>query len=132
MLRLAGQRNTLRVVADQRGSPTSAADLARALMAIALRLATDIAAPICTFHFSNSGITNWAAFATEILRGSRLRGGPSAAVESIPANAYPTAATRPANSVLGHDAIRTAYAIEPRDWREALDDILDELIGPAA
>lgn len=129
MLRLAADRDQLRVVADQHGSPTSAADLAAALGRIAVRLADDPAAPTGTFHFSNAGETTWAEFAREIFRQSAARGGPSAAVEGIPTSAYPTPARRPANSLLGHDAIRTAYGIEPRPWDAALADILDELIG---
>lgn len=133
MLRLAAERERLRVVDDQRGSPTGAADLARALATIAVRLADDAqtARPGGgdTFHFANAGATSWAGFAREIFRQSALRGGPSAIVEPIATADYPTPARRPANSLLATDAIRAAYAIDPRPWREALGDILDELIG---
>ena len=131
MLLLGAGRERLSVVADQRGSPTSAADLATALMTIALRLADDAAAPTGIFHFSNRGATDWAAFAREIFRQSGLRGGPSATVDPIATADYPTAAHRPRNSLLGHGAIGTAYDIVPRAWQDALGDILDELIGPA-
>ena len=67
--------------------------------------------------------------AREIFRQSAARGGPSAAVEGIATHDYPTPARRPANSLLSHDAIRTAYGIVPRSWDAALADILDELIG---
>ena len=130
MLRVGADRDTLSVVADQHGSPTSAADLAQALMTIAIRLVEDDGAPTGVFHFSNAGATTWADFATEIFRQSSLRDGPSAAIEPIATTDYPTPARRPANSLLSHAAIRDAYAIEPRDWRLALSDILDELIGP--
>ncbi|EZP55135.1 dTDP-4-dehydrorhamnose reductase [Sphingomonas sp. RIT328] len=129
MLRLAADRDQLRVVADQQGSPTSAADLAGALATIAMRLADDPHAPTGTFHFSNAGATDWAGFACEIFRQSAARGGPTAAVEGIATSDYPTPARRPANSLLSHDAIRTAYGIDPRPWDAALADILDELIG---
>ncbi len=132
MLRLAGERDRVRVVADQRGSPTSANDLARALQQIALRLADDAAAPTGTFHFSNAGATNWAEFAEAIFAGSARRGGPSASVDAIATADYPTPARRPANSLLSHRAIEQAYGITPRPWREALDDILDEAVGPIA
>ncbi len=131
MLRVAESRDSLSVVADQRGSPTSAADLADALRTIAVRLVEDADAPTGTFHFSNAGDISWADFATEIFRQSALRGGPSADVVSIPSSDYPTPARRPANSLLSHDALRAAYDIDPRDWRIALSDILDELIGTA-
>ena len=54
---------------------------------------------------------------------------PTAEVARIPSSDYPTPARRPANSLLSHDAIHDAYGITPRDWRDALSDILDELIG---
>ena len=130
MLRVGAERGHLRVVEDQRGSPTSAADLAAALATIAVRLAEDATAPTGTFHFSNAGDTSWAGFAAEIFAQAALRGGPTVTVEGIPTSAYPTPARRPANSLLGHDVIRAAYGIEPRSWQAALGDILDELIGP--
>ena len=129
MLRVGASNERLRVVDDQRGSPTSATDLAAALATIAMRLADDDGAPTGIFHFSNAGETNWAAFATEIFRQSALRGGPQAVVDPIPTSDYPTPARRPANSLLDHDAIRTAYGITPRPWPDALGDILDDLIG---
>ena len=129
MLRLAGEREVLRVVSDQHGSPTSAADLARVLMTIAVRLAEDEAAPTGVFHFSNAGETTWAGFATEIFRQSASRGGPAAAVESIATADYPTLARRPANSLLSHRAIRQAYDVAPRPWQDALGEILGPLIG---
>ncbi len=129
MLRVAETRNNLNVVDDQRGSPTSAADLAQTLMIIAVRLADDSQAPTGTFHFSNAGNISWADFAIEIFRQSTLRGGPSADVTRIPSSDYPMPARRPANSLLSHTAIRDAYGITQRDWRVSLGDILDELIG---
>lgn len=129
MLRFGAERGHLRVVADQHGSPTSAADLAGALIRIAVRLAEDVQAPTGTFHFSNAGATTWAGFAEEIFRQSAARGGPTATVEPIATSEYFTPARRPANSLLAHDAIEHAYGITPRPWRDALGDILDELIG---
>lgn len=129
MLRLGAEWDAVRVVADQRGSPTGAADLAAALVTIAIRLAEDATAPTGTFHFSNAGATSWADFAREIFAQSRVRGGPTAGVEGIATSDYPTPARRPANSLLGHDAIAAAYGIAPRPWQAALGDILDELIG---
>ncbi|MHA0337019.1 dTDP-4-dehydrorhamnose reductase [Sphingomonas aquatilis] len=131
MLRVAEGRDRLSVVDDQRGSPTAAADLAAALMEIAVCLADDAGAATGTFHFSNAGDISWADFAIEIFHQSAERGGPTAEVARIPSSDYPTPARRPANSLLSHDAIRTAYGIAPRDWRNALSDILDELIGTA-
>lgn len=132
MLRIAATRDTLSVVDDQVGSPTSAADLAQALLVIAVRLAEDADAPTGTFHFSNAGAVSWAGFAREIFAQSGARDGATADVVPIPSSDYPTPAKRPVNSLLSHSAIHAAYAIAPRSWQAALSDILDELIGNKA
>jgi dTDP-4-dehydrorhamnose reductase len=129
MLRVGADRPTLRVVADQRGSPTSAADLAAALATLTVRLVEDPAAPTGTYHFSNAGPTDWHGFAEEIFRQAADRGGPSPSVEPITTADYPTPATRPANSLLSHRAIERDHGIRPRGWQTALGDILDELLG---
>ncbi|UUL82184.1 dTDP-4-dehydrorhamnose reductase [Sphingomonas qomolangmaensis] len=129
MLRVGATTSPLRVVDDQRGSPTSAADLAAALAMIAVRLAEDPAAPTGTYHFSNAGAVTWAGFAREIFAQSAARGGPSAEVIGITTRDYPTPATRPANSLLSHRAIIRDYGIHPAPWQAALAPILDELIG---
>lgn len=129
MLRVGAQRDTLTVVDDQHGAPTSARDLAAAVTTIAQRMAEDRTAPTGIFHFSNAGETTWCGFARAIFAGAAVRGGPSPQVAPIATVDYPTPARRPANSLLDHAAIRDAYGIEPRDWQVALDDILDELIG---
>lgn len=132
MLRVGAERDSLSVVDDQIGSPTSAVDLAAALATIVVRLVDDADAPTGIYHFSNAGRTSWHGVATEIFAQARLRGGRSPNVVAIPTSAYPTPARRPANSLLSHSAIKRDYGIEPRPWREALSDILDELIGKAA
>lgn len=130
MLRVGATNPVLRVVDDQTGSPTAAADLAQALVTIATRLATDPDAPTGIFHFSNAGAVTWAGFAAEIFRQSAQRGGPVAEVAPITTADYPTPARRPANSLLSTAALTAAYGIAPRPWQDALGDILDELIGP--
>lgn len=129
MLRIGREREALSVVSDQRGSPTGAADLAEALVAVVKRLVGDPGAGNGIFHFSNMGATNWAAFADEIFRLSRLRGGPTTRVEPISTSDYPTAALRPANSVLSTSVFEQSFGLKPRPWQNALSEILDELIG---
>jgi dTDP-4-dehydrorhamnose reductase len=128
MLRLGAERDMLRVVADQYGAPTSATDLAAALAHIARALASKAEAPTGTFHFSNAGATTWADFATEIFRLSAARGGPSAGVEPITTADFPTPARRPAYSLLSTDRIKAVYGVSPRNWQDAISDIIDELI----
>jgi dTDP-4-dehydrorhamnose reductase len=129
MLRVGASNPTLRVVDDQHGSPTSATDLAAALAKITMRLVEDLTAPTGTYHFSNAGAVTWAGFAREIFVQSAARGGASAEVQGITTAEYPTPATRPANSLLSHDAIICDYGIHPPAWQTALGKILDELLG---
>ena len=127
MLRLAKERSTLWVVADQRGCPTSAGDIARAVMTVALRHMEDPAAPTGTYHFASSGDASWHELASEILRMSALAGGPSADVQPIGSAEFPTRARRPANSQLATRKITRDFGIDPRDWRTAVADIIAEL-----
>ncbi len=128
MLRLAGTRNELGVVDDQHGAPTAAADLAQAVMRVTVALADG--RPSGIWHFANSGETVWADFARAIFAGSAARGGPSAKVNGIPSSDYPTPAARPAWSQLDTDDFVRDFGLTPRPWQDALDDILDEMIGP--
>lgn len=131
MLRLAGERDYVRVVADQRGSPTTAADLAAALATVAVRLAEDPDASTGTYHFANAGEASWDEFAAAIFAGAADRGGPSVIVEPIATADYPSPARRPANSVLSTAAVTRDFGIVPRAWQTALADILDDLYGAA-
>jgi dTDP-4-dehydrorhamnose reductase len=112
MLRLAGQRETVSVVADQVGQPTWTLDLAAAIVRL---LDTD--APSGIYHGTNSGQASWFEFARAIFAVSGLD---PERVLPIDSAAYPVPAPRPAYSVLGHDAWRRAGLAEPRDWHEAL------------
>ncbi|MFT3729149.1 MAG: dTDP-4-dehydrorhamnose reductase [Terricaulis sp.] len=128
MLRLSETLDEVGVVADQRGRPTSAADLARACVALADRLRAGDADARGVFHFANAGETTWADFAGAIFEGARRRGHKGAAVKRITTAEYPTPAKRPANSRLDTAKIE-ALGITPRPWRAALSDVLDELLA---
>lgn len=128
MLRLATDRPTLRVVDDQHGCPTSARDIAGALKTLALRMIEDDQAPTGTYHFVNAGSTTWAGLAREIMATSAARGGPSATVEGITTADYPTPARRPSNSRLDTSKITRDYGIAPRPWKDAVAEIVAELI----
>ncbi|MDB5696992.1 MAG: dTDP-4-dehydrorhamnose reductase [Sphingomonas bacterium] len=129
MLRLGRERPSLRIVADQHGSPTSATELAAALATIAMRQVNDLDAPTGTWHFSNAGATTWHGFATEIFRQAAARGAPSPALEAITTADFPTPARRPANSLLSTASLTRDWGIVPTPWGEALGPILDDLIG---
>jgi len=113
----------LRVVDDQHGSPTSAADLARTLLQIARRMAAGEAGLSGLLHLRNAGETTWFELARETLS---LAGYEEVAIEPVPTSAFPTAATRPAYSVLDCERAR-ALGLELRPWQEAL---ADHLAGP--
>ena len=130
MLRLAADRPALRVVDDQHGCPTSAADIAEALKTIVLRLIADEAAPTGVYHFVNAGEASWADLAREVFRLSDEAGGPSAKVEGIPSEQYPTPARRPKSSRLSTAKLAADYGIEPRPWQTAVADIITELNSP--
>ncbi len=130
MLRLAAERDELKVVDDQHGCPTFAADLAEGLASIAKCLAGDPEAATGTHHFVNAGATTWCGFARAIIDGSARRGGRRIPVTGIPTSAFPTPARRPANSELSTQSLTAAYGLSPRPWDEALQDLLDQLVGP--
>jgi len=130
MLRLGADRPVLRVVDDQRGCPTSAADIAGALLVIAERLAGDPAAPTGDYHFVNDGEASWCEFARAIFEAAEAHGRPAPQVEAITTADYPTPARRPANSRLSTAKIRRDFAIAPRPWRAAMEEIVAELLAP--
>jgi dTDP-4-dehydrorhamnose reductase len=120
MLRLGRERPLVRVVADQHGCPTLAADLATAIQALTLRLVADAAAPTGTFHACNPGATTWFALAQDIFRQVTRLGGPDTRLEAIGTSDYPTRARRPRYSVLCTDRLKREYGLELPPWREAL------------
>jgi dTDP-4-dehydrorhamnose reductase len=123
MTRLAHERDVVRVVADQHGTPTSAADLAETILAILPRLQERSA--FGTFHLTNGGRTTWHAFAEAIFAGLARQGGKVPRLEAIGTADYPTPARRPAMSVLDCGKIARAYGIQLRPWRDALAATLD-------
>ena len=126
MLRVGAERDRLTVVDDQHGAPTAAADLADALVQIAVRMADD-ASIAGTWHFSNAGLTTWRGFASEIFAQAQRHGGPSPEVAPIATADYPVPAKRPQHSQLSHAALTRDFGISPRPWEAALTDIIDEL-----
>ena len=134
MLHLAAEREELRVVDDQVGRPTSAADLADALLAVADAVTRDRKSA-GTYHFANAGETSWFGFAAAILDELSKRG-ESRVPRLVPiaTSEYPTPARRPAYSVLDTATFEARFGILPRSWREALRDTIDSsfLATPAA
>lgn len=128
MLRLAETRSELRVVADQRGCPTSAADIAAVLWQVASRMIASPQAPTGTYHFVNGGEATWCELARAVFEMAAAHGHAAPKVEAITTAEYPTPARRPANSRLDVAKLRRDYGIAPRPWRAAVEDIVEALL----
>jgi dTDP-4-dehydrorhamnose reductase len=135
MLRLASERESLRVVADQIGAPTSArliADVTAHLVRQALddRQRARFASAI--LHLCAAGETSWHGFAEAVFEGWRQRMGTDALalreLIAIPASEYPTPARRPMNSRLDCSRLRDDFRIALPGWRAGLELVLDELV----
>jgi dTDP-4-dehydrorhamnose reductase len=133
MLRLAATRESLRVVADQRGRPTYAGDLARAAAIIVGRFGGDAAVPFGVHHATGGPVVSWHEFAVEIVRRAHERRMLAAAVPIAPITTaeYPTAARRPANSALLPSSAVGADIGVSFDWRNGLDRALEKLATPS-
>jgi dTDP-4-dehydrorhamnose reductase len=121
MLRLNETRDEVGVVADQRGNPTSALDIADALIAIAARVKDD-ASPALRgiFHMTGSGEATWADFAEAVFREAATRGRRSTRVKRIATADYPSTARRPPNSRLDNEKLARVYGFRLPDWRQSV------------
>lgn len=129
MLRLGETRDTINVVADQRGCPTSAPDIAQAIVAIAQRLhqQRDDASLRGIFHVAGHGEGSWADFANTIFDETARRGGKRVAVNPITTAEYPTPAARPMNSRLDCSKLQKAYGLRMPDWQESVRRCVGQL-----
>ncbi|HYQ72504.1 MAG TPA: dTDP-4-dehydrorhamnose reductase [Gammaproteobacteria bacterium] len=123
MLRLAATGKTLRVVDDQKGSPTAAADIAQAIAGLTNCSASGV------YHFTAAGETTWYGFAVAILEEARRIGFRITTQSVVPISTaeYPVAATRPACSVLDTTKIQPCLARPAPAWRDSLRTMLGEL-----
>jgi dTDP-4-dehydrorhamnose reductase len=129
MLRLAADRDEVSVVADQRGNPSSALDLADGIIAVAANmLASSDPARRGIFHMTGRGDASWAEFAAAIFEASAAGGGPSARVKPIGTADYPTPARRPANSRLAGDKLARAHHVRLPEWRQSTATIVARLV----
>jgi dTDP-4-dehydrorhamnose reductase len=122
MLTLSQTRNALNVVADQIGGPTPADAIAAACRDVAQQLIDD-PSKSGTYHFSGAPETSWDVFAREIF----TRSGRTVAVTGIPTAAYPTPASRPANSRMDCTHLASTFGIAQPDWQAGLDRVLKQL-----
>ena len=128
MLRIGRERQNLNVVNDQFGAPTFAGDIADAIFSIAKKvLGHDELEFWGTYHYTAKGRTTWKDFAEVIFEAASTWLPNKPYVEGIPSSQYPTAATRPANSVLNCTKVDSKLGPPRRHWREGLDEVLYEL-----
>jgi dTDP-4-dehydrorhamnose reductase len=129
MLRLAEDREEVGVVADQLGNPTSALDIAAAVITVLENLErSDDATLRGVFHMTGSGEASWAEFAEAIFAASLSAGGPSAWVRAISTEEYPTPAKRPANSRLDSSKLARAHGVRLPHWRTSTEVVVKRLI----
>ncbi|MCD0420806.1 dTDP-4-dehydrorhamnose reductase [Rubrivivax sp. JA1024] len=134
MLKLAAERDKLRVVADQIGAPTGA-DLLADVTAHALRQAVADPALAGTYHCVAGGETSWHGYARLVVEHARdaghaLRITPEA-IEPVPTSDYPTPARRPLNSRLDTSALRERFGLHLPPWQDGVRRMLDEILTPA-
>jgi dTDP-4-dehydrorhamnose reductase len=130
MLRLGKEKPVLRVVSDQFGCPTCAADLADTLLKIALHI--DVGRPMGwgTYHYCNKGIISWHRFATAIFELAKPYMTLSInRVEPITTEEYPTPAKRPKFSALDCSRIEKGFGIRLKSWHESLQQTIPEIIN---
>lgn len=131
ILRLAAERDELRVVSDQIGSPTYSGDLAAAIFCL-LKVVAGPPSPVSDvygiYHFSNLGETSWHGFAEEIVTQASMQGESikTTRVTPITTSEYPLPATRPAYSVFAKEKYLAATGAQIPHWRESLKNYLRE------
>jgi len=127
MLRLFKERDLVKVVEDQWGSPTYTVDLAGAI----LKIIEDDSVSYGIYHFTNEGVTNWYEFARTIYKKAKrlglIEGDKKVVIKPIKTEDYPTKARRPRYSVLSKEKIKKEFNIKIREWGKALEDFLNIL-----
>ena len=131
MLSLGKEKETLRVVADQYGCPTSAADLAEAILTIAEQIKERPDIPWGTYHYCGKGKTTWHGFAEKIFELAKQYNLFSIKkVIPVTTAEYPTPAKRPLNSVMDCSMLTKNFGILPAPWQESLERMLRQLYKP--
>lgn len=130
MLRFAGQREEVSVVDDQTGTPTSATEIASALLAVARRMrqAPDDPGLAGALHMVSPDSVVRADFAEELFAISRRLGGPSARVRRVASTEFPSKAVRPLDTRLDCSRLREVFGLELAPWRESLEPVVAEML----
>ncbi len=130
ILKLAAEKTTLRVVADQLGSPTSAEDLAKTLLSITQKINVTEKIDWGTYHYCCKGITTWHGLAERIIGLAAPHGVlKNRKVEAITTAEWPTLAKRPPYSVLDCTRIKSRFGIESQPWQQSLKHTIDRIFS---
>jgi dTDP-4-dehydrorhamnose reductase len=124
MIRLAAERDELRVVDDQRGSPTSAIDLAEAIRELVPQMLDGPGRAPEIVHAVNAGDASWFDLASHVMARLEAAGQRTPHLAPIATRDYPTPAARPANSMLSTARLTHDYGVVMRPWQPAIDDIV--------
>jgi dTDP-4-dehydrorhamnose reductase len=128
MLQAASERSELKVVDDQRGSPTSALDLADGIAAAIAQVSARPSDRLWgTYHLAGSGETSWCGFAASILDEARALGLPSVPVRAIRTDDWPTPARRPRNSVLDSSLFAERFSFRMPPWQSSMRQVMHRL-----
>lgn len=131
MLRLAGKRDQMRVIDDQKGAPTGA-ELLADVTAHALRAAQGRPELAGVYHLAAAGETSWYEYARFVIEYARSAGQPirvsPEAIEAIPTSAYPTPAKRPLNSRLDTHKLQAAFGLVLPEWQAGVEHMLTEIV----
>ena len=129
ILKLATTKPKIRVVADQYGSPTNAADLAQTILIISDRMQFNNDVDWGTYHYCGQGVISWYNFAEKIVGLARLYADvKTTRIEPIPTADYPTRALRPIYSALDCSRIQKHFGINPKPWQKSLEITIKELL----
>ena len=134
MLHLAAERNILRIVSDQVGTPTSAAllaDLSAYLLCQAAHSGAD-KFPFGLYHATASGETNWYEYACYVIERAHMAGKPvrvqKDSIHPVTSEEYPTIAKRPLNSCLNTDKLQCMFKLYLPHWQQGVDYVLDQIL----
>lgn len=123
ILRLGKERDTLNVVNDQTGSPTSVSMIAKATLMCIQEAANNVTSDYGIFHMTAMGETTWCQFAKAALKQAGL----AMKVNPIPSSEYPTPAKRPSNSRLDNFRLENAFGVRLPTWQEGLQLTIEKL-----
>ncbi|USN46735.1 MAG: dTDP-4-dehydrorhamnose reductase [Pseudobdellovibrionaceae bacterium] len=129
MLRLGAERESLKIVNDQTGCPTSARDIAVATTRAIDRALGMASFPSGIYNMTGSDHCTWYEFATDIFASAKQIGFPSIVknIEPTTTDEYPTAATRPLNSVLNNDKLEQQFKVKLPSWHKSLQSVLEKI-----